>query len=141
MGEFLPIIVAIVFGLYSLLKRNMSAQDDEKRKPFSPPNLDPMHPKHFENQKQAEAPRRPEVVIKPQAEQMYRPEHVDKKSYAKERPFKQEPIKLVKQKKVTTSMPAFTKQRLVEGVIMAEILGPPRAQNPHHSNKARKLSK
>ncbi|MBM7660791.1 hypothetical protein JOC85_001563 [Bacillus mesophilus] len=141
MGEFLPIIVAIAFGIYSFLKRNMSAEDDEKRKPFSPPNLDPMHPKHFDNPKQVEAQPRPEVVIKPQVEQMYRPEHVNQKSYVKERPFKQEPIKLVKQKRVTTSMPVFTKQRLVEGVIMAEVLGPPRAQNPHHSNRARKLSK
>jgi hypothetical protein len=140
MGEFLPIIVAIVFGIYSLLKRNMSAKDNEKRKPFSPPNLDPMHPKHFENEKQAEVPREIKVETL-KTEHLYRRDPVVKKNYVKEKSFKQEPIKLAKRKKSSTSIPKFNKHSLVEGVIMAEVLGSPRSKNPHYSNKVKKLPK
>ncbi|WP_456278239.1 hypothetical protein [Bacillus sp. AK128] len=145
MGEFLPIIVAIIFGLYSLFKRNMSDQEGEKKKPFLPPNLDPMHPKHFGKQNAPEAPSQPQQIEKPKVELMSNPEErigrQDYQTKAREHTFKQEPIKINKVKKLNPTIQKLNKQRLVEGVIMAEILGSPRAHQPHHTRSAKKLSK
>ncbi|WP_246940472.1 hypothetical protein [Bacillus pinisoli] len=147
MGEFLPILVAIAFGIYSFYKKNIAQEDQEKRKPMLPPNLDPMHPKHYESRKPVEVSRPQEAPReKPRTETYTRPipvqmiqeqpvrvheNHVKVKSIKEKSEGNQHPAK----------MPAFTRERLVEGVIMAEVLGPPRAHKPHHTNKVSKLSR
>jgi hypothetical protein len=138
MGEILPLIVAIVFGLiYNFSKVMKQKQGTEKSKPIIPPKLDPMHPDHFgERNKPNKSQLKPvkELGVEQTFNSDYSPtieKVVERRVQVKRKNNDESPVQIQK----------LTKQKLVEGVVMAEILGAPRALKPHHSSRSPRLSK
>jgi hypothetical protein len=144
MGEILPLVVAIVFGLiynFSKMMKQNQNQGSEKSKPVIPPKLDPMHPNHFGEHKPKKS------QIQPASDQPVKELGVNRPFTSGYSPTKEKVVeqRVQVKKKINDESPVkiqnLTKQKLVEGVVMAEILGAPRALKPHHSSRSPRLSK
>jgi hypothetical protein len=152
MDGFFPLIIVIVAGLISFLSK-MKDQKQEgsgRQKPFLPPNLDPMHPKHFEKRQtkqQTTISKEPKYnSLNERQGQTFTFEETSVKAERKSE-LKQSGRSI--QLEVTDHAKPIhvrnlNKQKIVEGIIMAEVLGAPRSLKPLHSSRYitnKKLSK
>jgi hypothetical protein len=140
MEGLFPLII-IVAGIISFLSKmkGQNQEDPRRSKPFIPPQLDPMHPKNFEKGKSLS--RQATTVMKEQdpthisESQTFtyeaKPVQIEQKSLSHQSEY----VKKPSQERNITSLKNINKQKLVEGIIMAEVLGPPRALKPLHSSK------
>ncbi|MFZ3588200.1 hypothetical protein ACOI1C_02750 [Bacillus sp. DJP31] len=141
MEGFFPIILALIFGAISLFsKKNKEDAEGENRKPLIPPRLDPMHPQHFGERK----PKRE------QEEQVVTVPIIEVRNEELVTPYTSIPYQQKREDSITKKMKPITnhsqvqirnltKQNLIQGVVMAEILGAPRSKKPHHSSLSKKL--
>ncbi|MBM6619255.1 hypothetical protein [Bacillus suaedaesalsae] len=145
MGEFLPLLVAVVIGLITTFSRMKGQSQGNSGKPMMPPQLDPMHPKHFENK----MPQKTEVPMKSTFEHTSKPSlqnetsvHSFENTHVASKRVNQQEDKKVNEPIVSTStLKNLNKKKLIEGVIMAEVLGPPRALKPLRSSHTGRLPK
>ncbi len=141
MEGFLPIILAIAYAAFSLFsKLSKKNEETEKRKPTISPKLDPMHPQHYD--KSPREIRVNPVIKNPQRDKgievnnLFSSTNVPYQSGITEKDISEV-------EKVSNKLPFqvqnLTKENLIQGVVMAEILGAPRSRNPHRSASRKKL--
>lgn len=145
MGEFLPLLVVIVVGLISTFSKMKGQNQENQGKPMLPPQLDPMHPKHFEEK----IPQKKKVPIQStfKHEQKSMTVIQNETSVRTNERTNIAPNRVTQFVEKNVEEPIFTsknlkninKRNLIQGVIMAEVLGPPRALKPHRTNVTRKL--
>lgn len=146
MGEFLPLLVVIVVGLISTFSKMKGQNQGNPGKPMVPPQLDPMHPKHFEGKmtQRKETPtqsttipkNKPVIKNETMTLSEVRTKSIPPKSTQTVAIKVEEPVE-----NSTHYLKNINKKKLIEGVIMAEVLGPPRALKPHSTNFSQKLPK
>lgn len=136
-----PIMILVVIGILTKVFKNQQSGDQKSRQPS--PKLDPMHPKHFEEKRAYQS--RPnldempvtfdkeisyqskvyeplEAMVKTEINEASLTQHQSEKQVAQ----KSKPKKAPNHKK-RSSLQGIRSSNAVEGVIWAEVLGPPRA--------------
>lgn len=143
MGEIVPLIVAIVIGIIYNFFKGMSEKEGEKRKPTIPPKLDPMHPQHFGESKPRTAEPKKAVQTDSVVEIFTEKKQQQIQTKINKQEKAQEFIQVEKPKMDDSAViiEKLTQKKLIESVVMAEILGAPRALKPHRSSRYSKLSK
>ncbi|KAA0549367.1 hypothetical protein FZW96_05500 [Bacillus sp. BGMRC 2118] len=144
MGEFLPLLIAIAVGLISTFSRMKGQSQENKGKPMMPPQLDPMHPKHFEKK----VPQKREVPMQSTFEtsqstfsDVTTARINERINVAPNRTKKQEVKEIDEELVSATTLRNLNKKKLIEGVMMAEVLGPPRALKPLRPIYSKRLPK
>ncbi|MFD1736599.1 hypothetical protein ACFSCX_08475 [Bacillus salitolerans] len=139
----LIVVIGIIVKVFNSFQENKNRQQN---KPTVSPKIDPMHPKHFEQQQREtrQVPVRKEkiqykdnleIIEKVEAINKYEPNAYDPhSSNLKERRKQKKKVNSTITPKSKIALNRLTKEKLMEGIIMAEVLGPPRALKPHKSS-------
>jgi hypothetical protein len=142
MEGLFPIII-IVAGLISFLSKmkGQNQEDPRRKKTSMPPQLDPMHPKHFETNKplskQATTIRKEPEANHLSDIQTFTKEAAPMAAERRDVSDQQNRLRQPEQTNNTSRLKVqnLNKQKLVEGIIMAEVLGSPRGLKPHPSSR------
>jgi hypothetical protein len=134
--EISPLLIAIVIGIvYNVYRSFQQNKHGESNKRTITPKLDPMHPKHFERT-QLDGKIEP-TTIQPgiQTSELKKFDSRKKQDVVTRNVSIKKKDNFIKKSSSHTPLQKLNKQKIMEGFIYSEVLGPPRSLKPHNQSK------